>query len=43
VDQWAPLGEYTVTLDMGGRKLTQPARITKTQGWSLGAAPQTIR
>jgi hypothetical protein len=43
LEQWAPLGEYTVTLDIGGRTLTQRARITKTQGWSLGAAPQTIR
>jgi hypothetical protein len=40
---WAPLGEYTVTLDVGGRKLTQKASITKMQGWSIGAVPVVIR
>lgn len=43
VDQLAPLGEYTVTLDIGGKTLTQKARVTKTQGWSLGPSPQIIR
>jgi hypothetical protein len=43
VDQLAPLGEYTVTLDAGSTKLTQKAQVTKTQGWSLGVAPQVIR
>jgi hypothetical protein len=40
---WAPLGDYLVTLDIGGQKLTQAARITKTQGWSLNKEPQIIR
>jgi hypothetical protein len=40
---WVPLGDYVVALEVGGQKLTQGARITKTQGWSVGAAPQIIR
>jgi hypothetical protein len=40
---WVPLGNYTVTLEVGGKKLTQPARITKTQGWTLGPVPTVIR
>jgi len=40
---WAPLGDYVVTLEAGGQKLTQIARIVKTQGWSVGASPQVIR
>jgi photosystem II stability/assembly factor-like uncharacterized protein len=43
LDGWAPLGEYTVTIELGANKLTQKARITKMQGWSLGPAPQIIR
>jgi photosystem II stability/assembly factor-like uncharacterized protein len=43
LDQLAPLGEYTVTLDVAGQKLTQKAQITKTQGWTIGPVPQTIR
>jgi hypothetical protein len=43
LDQWAPLGEYTVTLELGEKKLTQKARIAKMQGWSLGPSPQIIR
>jgi hypothetical protein len=27
-----PLGKYNVTLELGGRRLTQRASITKTQG-----------
>jgi hypothetical protein len=43
-DQWQPLGSYLVTIDVDGQKLSQPARITKTQGWSVGASfPTTIR
>jgi hypothetical protein len=41
-DQWFPLGNYTVTLEVGGQKLTQPARIARRQGWSLGPFPVTI-
>jgi len=40
---WVPLGEYTVTLELGEQKRSQRASITKTQGWSLGPLPQTIR
>jgi hypothetical protein len=43
VEQLAPLGEYTVTLDSGSTKLTGKARVTKTQGWSLAPSPQVIR
>jgi hypothetical protein len=43
LDQWAPLGEYTVTLELGEKKLTQKAQIAKMQGWSLGPSPQIIR
>jgi len=43
LDGWAPLGEYTVTLELGGKKFTQSARITKMQGWSLGPVPQIIK
>jgi photosystem II stability/assembly factor-like uncharacterized protein len=43
LDQLAPLGEYTVTLEIAGRTLTEKARIIKTQGWSLGLTPQVIR
>ena len=43
LDQLAPLGEYTITLEIGGKTLTQKARITKTQGWPLGLTPQVIR
>jgi hypothetical protein len=41
--QWAPLGEYTVTLDVAGKTFTQKAFITKMQGWSIGATPQVIK
>jgi photosystem II stability/assembly factor-like uncharacterized protein len=40
---WVPLGDYTVSLEIGGQKLVQQARIIKTQGWSLGPSPSTIR
>src|SRR5262249_48399210 len=43
LDQLAPLGEYTVTLQVGDGKLTRPARVTKTQGWSLAPSPTIIR
>jgi hypothetical protein len=43
LDQLATLGEYTITLEVGGRTLTQKGRITKTQGWALGLTPQIIR
>jgi len=44
LDQWVSLGAYVVTLDIGGQKFSQPAQITKTQGWAVGTAfPSTIR
>jgi photosystem II stability/assembly factor-like uncharacterized protein len=43
VDQWVPPGEYTATLETGGRKLTQRAHITAATGWTVGPSPQIIR
>ena len=43
LDQWAPLGDYVVTLEIGGKTFTQKAQITKMQGWSIGAVPQVIK
>jgi hypothetical protein len=43
IEQLAPLGEYTVTLQSGTTKLTRPARITGTQGWRIGPVPEVIR
>ena len=43
LDQWAPLGTYTVTLEVGGKTLVQSGQITHTQGWSLAPSPQIIR
>lgn len=43
LDQWLPLGDYTVTLEVSGKKLTQTARIAHTQGWSIGGEPVIIR
>jgi hypothetical protein len=43
VDQLFPLGRYTVTLEVAGSRLTQPAEIVKTLGWPLGTPAATIR
>jgi photosystem II stability/assembly factor-like uncharacterized protein len=43
IDQWAPLGDYTVTVTVGGKTLTQTATIAKTQGWTMGIQPEIIR
>jgi hypothetical protein len=43
IEQLAPLGDYTVTLQSGTTKLTRPARITGTQGWRIGPVPEVIR
>ena len=43
VDQLAPLGDYTVTLEVGGTKQTTSAHVIKTQGWSLAPSPEVIR
>jgi len=43
-EQWVPLGDYLVNLEVGGQKFSQPAHITKTQGWSVGPSfPSIIR
>ena len=36
-------GEYTVTLEAGGKKLTRKALIRKRQGWAVGPFPTTIK
>ena len=43
VDLLMPLGDYTVTVEVGETKLTGPGKIAKTQGWSIGQTPQVIR
>ena len=43
VDQLMPLGDYTVTLTVGGQTLTQKGTIAKTQGWTIGGGPVVIR
>jgi hypothetical protein len=43
LEQLMPLGEYTVTLEIGATKLTERAKIVKTQGWSIGFTPTTVR
>jgi photosystem II stability/assembly factor-like uncharacterized protein len=43
MDRLVPLGKYTVTLEVAGRTLTETASIVRTQGWSIGPSPQTIR
>jgi photosystem II stability/assembly factor-like uncharacterized protein len=35
-------GEYVVTLDVGGKKLTKKAVIRYRQGWTVGAVPVII-
>lgn len=43
LDQLMPLGDYTVTLTIGGHTQTTKGSIVKTQGWSIGPSPQVIR
>jgi hypothetical protein len=43
IDRLAPLGDYTVTLEAGERRLTKTGSIVMTQGWSIGPSPQAIR
>ena len=43
LDQLMPLGRYTVTLEIGDTKQSQPAQIIRTQGWSAVPASRTIR
>jgi len=43
IETLAPLGDYMVSLTVGGKTLTQKATIAKTQGWSIGQTPTIIR
>ena len=43
LEQLAPLGDYTVTLQVDGKTLSRTARITATQGWRIGPNPEVIR
>jgi len=43
LDRLAPLGEYNVTLEVGGKRISQEARVTATQGWRIGPVPERIR
>ncbi len=43
VDRLVPPGDYTVTLRVDGRTIAHEARITGTQGWSIGPHPRKIR
>jgi hypothetical protein len=43
LDQWVPLGDYTVTLEAVGRSLTGKVTVAKTMGWTIGTVPQTLR
>jgi photosystem II stability/assembly factor-like uncharacterized protein len=36
-------GEYVVTLELAGKKLTKKALITKRMGWALGPFPSVIK
>ncbi|MBM3311394.1 MAG: hypothetical protein FJY80_07790 [Candidatus Aminicenantes bacterium] len=38
-----PPGDYVVILQVGDKKWTQKARVTKTVGWSVGPFPQVLR
>jgi len=41
--RWAEPGEYVVTLEAGGKKLTKKAVIRGRQGWTVGAVPVVIK
>jgi photosystem II stability/assembly factor-like uncharacterized protein len=43
LDHLMPLGDYTVTLSVGGQTRTTKGTIAKTQGWTVGWVPQVIR
>ncbi len=43
LDALLPPGDYTVTLQVAGKTLTQKARIKGTQGWTIGPVPRVIR
>jgi photosystem II stability/assembly factor-like uncharacterized protein len=40
---WAEPGEYVVTLEANGKKLTKKAVIRGRQGWAVGAVPVVIK
>ena len=41
--RWAEPGEYVVTLEADGKKLTKKAVIRGRQGWTVGAVPVVIK
>ena len=41
--RWAEPGEYVVTLEANGKKLTKKAVIRGQQGWTVGAVPVVIK
>ena len=43
LDQLMPLGQYTVTLEVGGVRLSQIGVIATTQGWTIPPVPAIIR
>jgi len=40
---WVDPGEYVVTLEAAGRKLTKKALIRYRQGWTVGAVPGVVQ
>jgi hypothetical protein len=40
---YAAVGEYVVTLEAGGQKLSKKAVIRKRQGWTIGPVPVEIK
>jgi hypothetical protein len=43
LDRLMPLGDYTITLSVGGQTRTTKGTIARTQGWTVGWVPQVIR
>jgi photosystem II stability/assembly factor-like uncharacterized protein len=43
LDHLMPLGDYTITLSVGGQTRTTKGTIAKTQGWTVGWVPQVVR
>ncbi len=44
LSQWAPLGEFSVSIEIAGQTYKKVGRITKTMGWSLdGPTAHVIR
>lgn len=43
LEQWVPPGDYLITLEAGGKKITKTARIKGTSGWKVGPTSVPIR